>query len=677
MGASDVAYGGGEREELPARDWARVVVDARGTVTEWSAAAERLLGYPADEVVGASAAALLATARDAGAAAEPEDTEHPGTVPASGRILLRHRDGRPVSCLLAVRPEADDGTAARWAVLLGPRDRTDPEADRALLEVLFTKSPVGLVVLDPELRLLRFNPAAEGMQGAPAAEALGRRPTEVWPDLVAEQAERVMGKVLESGEPVIGFEKRGRPPGDPGHEHVYSASAFRLEDADGRILGVADVAVDVTDRHRAQERLSLLAEGGARIGTTLDVVRTAQELADVVVPGLTDGVAVEVLEPVLLGGEIEPGPVGPGAVLRRAASRSHGTDLPPGAYEVGEVGTFPFAAPSSEALSDLRPRLVSRVRDDSDWVLRDPVRGRRILEEKIHSLMLVPLVVHDLVLGVVTFYRWGPRDPFQQDDLTLATGLVRRAAVCLDNARRYVREHNSLLALRRSLLPHELPEHKGVEVAHEYVHAGSGGDWVDVIPLSGARVALVAGSSSGHGMGAAAMMGRLHAAVHTLSDLGLEPDELLARLDDLVFRLAGADSRAGTNSPEGSERADNGSPEVDSGPHRVDATGSTCLYLIYDPVSRHCTMAGAGHPGPVVSSPDGTVAAFDLPASEPLGRPGQQFGKAELDLPEDALVTLYTPGLLQAHEGGAGRAVLESLVCRLPGSVREICRVLT
>ncbi|MGW1881466.1 SpoIIE family protein phosphatase [Streptomyces sp. NPDC001970] len=670
MGAPDVGQGTSERDGFARPGWARVVVDARGVVTGWSSAAQQLLGYAADQVLGRPAADLLAEAEEP--AREPGGGE-------SGAVLVRHRDGGLVPLRLTVRTEESAGAGrevgTRWVVMLAPAATPEPAGmrerdwDRALLESLFTQSPVGLFVFDEQLRLLRYNAAAEGMQGTPESEGIGKRLTEVWPDFSAELAERVLAQVLESGVPVIGFEKHGRPPGDPGREHVHSVSAFRLEDHDGRVLGVADAAVDVTDRYLARQRLAVLAEGGARIGSTLDVMRTAQELAEVAVPRLADSIAVEVLEPVLAGEDIVPGPVRPDAVLRRAASRSRRHGVPAGAYAVGEESTFPLVAPSARALSDLRPRLVSPVHADSDWVLHDPVRGRRMLDEKVHSLMFVPLVAQDRALGIATFYRWGEQGPFQQDDLTLATDLSHRTAQCLDNARRYLREHNSLVSLQRSLLPGELPQSNGVEVAHEYIHAGTGGGWVDVVPLSGARVALVAGTVPGRGVGSAAAVGRLRAAVHTLSDLDLEPDEELARLDDLVRRLGRDDSQGAAGEPR---------PDDGPGPRPVsDDAGCTCLYLVYDPVSQLCSMAGAGHPGPAVAFPDGTAKILGVPAAAPLGLPGPPFEKTEVTLPEGSLLALYTSGFLQAHPGEGEESRLAGLLARSRGSVRDAARMLT
>lgn len=134
---------------------------------------------------------------------------------------------------------------------------------------------------------------------------------------------------------------------------------------------------------------------------------------------------------------------------------------------------------------------------------------------------------------------------------------------------------------------------------------GLAGDWFDVIPLSGARVALVVGEVTGHGIDGAAAMGRLRAAVQTLADLDLPPEEVLAHLDDLVSRAA---REEGT-----------GADTLTSG---MQAVGASCLYVVYDPVSGRCAMAAAGHPAPAVIAPDDTVTFADLPAVRRWASPG-------------------------------------------------------
>ncbi|MFG2813593.1 SpoIIE family protein phosphatase [Streptomyces sp. NPDC048410] len=617
---------------------ASLLIDTAGTVVEWSAAAEELLGYPAELVVGRPLTQLLGDGRA-----------------AADDVLVRHRDGGLVGCRIRLRREEaqPEGTYVKVELLPGREDTS--AVDRALLDALFNRSPIGLCLLDPELRLTRFNAAADGMQGIAATHGLGLRPTEAWPTFSAKHAEQVLTTVLETGEPVLGFEKTGRPPGDPDTEHVYSAAAFRLEDEDGRVLGVADTIVDVTDHHRAQQRLALTAEAGTRIGTTLDGLRTATELAEMAVPRLADSVTVDLLEPVLTGQDMSPSPGQPAWSLRRAASRCRQAGAEPGVYAPGEADDVPGAAPAAQALIDRRPRLVREVEQDSAWVHGDPGRGAGTRDEKVRSLMVVPLVVRDSVLGLVTLYRWSPGRAFDEEDLALAQDLAVRAAIALDNARLHLREHNAVLTLQRGLLPRDLPAPGAVEAGHHMVLSGAGGDWTDVIALPGARVALVVGRTPGRGMGTAATMGRLRTAVHTLAALDLAPDEVMARLDDHVRQMD-------------AESAD---------PAAASPVGTTCLYLVYDPVTCRCTLAAAGQAGLAVLRPDGTVAFPEFPAAEPLGRPGPPFARVERHLPEGSRLALFTPGLLQAFADDTGRAALARVLAASSDSVQSASMTLT
>ncbi|WP_078656115.1 ATP-binding SpoIIE family protein phosphatase [Streptomyces fulvoviolaceus] len=198
-------------------------------------------------------------------------------------------------------------------------------------------------------------------------------------------------------------------------------------------------------------------------------------------------------------------------------------------------------------------------------------------------------------------------------------------------------QHTASAALQRELLPRRLTGGTALEVASRYLAAGApigvGGDWFDVIPLSGARVALVVGDVVGHGINAAATMGWLRTAVRTLADLDMPPDELLAHLDDLVIGLAEEEGARKEAEAEASA-----------------AVGATCLYAVYDPVTRRCTMARAGHLPPALVRPDGTVTFPDLPAGPPLGLGALPFESAEFELPEGTLIALYTDGLVGASD---------------------------
>jgi PAS domain S-box-containing protein len=651
MSASHATERGGHHEVVHSEEQAaHILIDHKGAVVGWSPAAQRLLGYPANAVLGRPVTDLLVDAGPPPQPAAADDTL---------AVRLRHANSAIVSCRLGIRPERAGGAATRWTVTLAPAHEASAtaELDHALLETLFTVSPVGLYLLDPHLRIIRFNPAAEGMESTSVEEAVGKRPTEVWPDFAVESVERVMEQVLVTRRSAIGVEKRMRPPGDPEHEHVYSASVFPLEDEQGRLLGIADATVDVTARHLAQERLNVLALAGTRIGATLDVLDTARGLAEVSVPGLADSMAVEVLEPVLAGEDLEPGPVQPDIVLRRAASRTRDDEDPttPGDPDA----TLPPVT-AAEALADLEPRIL----DPLGAAGRRTLPGLPARREEARSLMVVPLVAQDRALGVATFCRWADRRPFEQDDLTLAAELAQRTAACLDNARRYLRERNSLAALQHALRSDgHLPEHT-LDEGHAYVQAGSGGDWVDAVPLSGARVALVAGRAPGHGLQTAAAAGRLRAAVHTLSDMDLQPDELLARLDDLARRLSKDDGHR-TQKPRPVRDAD------------ANEAGATCLYLIYDPVSLHCSLSSAGHPWPVIVHPDGTTATLDHPTGAPLCCSDGPFEKIDIDLPENSLLALYTPGLFQEQSEAQTRRRMAELLTGYTGPVRQACSMFT
>jgi serine phosphatase RsbU (regulator of sigma subunit)/anti-sigma regulatory factor (Ser/Thr protein kinase) len=379
---------------------------------------------------------------------------------------------------------------------------------------------------------------------------------------------------------------------------------------------------------QARRRLELLREAGLRIGSTLDVTRTAEELAEVTVPRFADFTAVDLPGAVLRGEEPEPFRMG--AALRRVALGA--VDENPPLYGVGEEIRFTPSTPQACSLDSRQPVLEPDLAKAHGWFAQDPARGDRILAAGIHSLITVPLRARGATLGVVSFYRSGKPAPFEDDDLSLAQELAARAAICIDNARRYTREHNTALALQRSLLPRGRPEQSAVEVACRYLpaQAGVGGDWFDVIPLSGARVALVVGDVVGHGLHAAATMGRLRTAVHNFCSLDLPADDLLTHLDDLVGRL---------------DRGEGWAVE----PTYPDAgiIGATCLFAVYDPVSRRCTFTHAGHPQPAVVAPDGTVEFVDLPPTPPLGLGGVPFETVELELAEGSQLVLYTDGLIE------------------------------
>ncbi|MFJ6567481.1 SpoIIE family protein phosphatase [Streptomyces sp. NPDC091292] len=352
--------------------------------------------------------------------------------------------------------------------------------------------------------------------------------------------------------------------------------------------------------------------------------RAARKLADAAVPRLADATSVDVVDLLLQGGAPPPGPVDATTALRRAAFLSRrGPDVR-GAYAVGEVSPAPPATPYHHALSDLRPRLIRDLNHDAGWLARDPRRARRMRAVGAHSVLVLPLMAGGVVLGLFVLYRRSGSSPFDETDLQEAARLADDAARCLETVRRRICrvrrvrgvggvrriEEDALVRHLRRSMPDEFPAVSALEAAHGRLPAGAAdGQWYDVLPLAGARVALVVGTADGDGAHAAVAMNRLRAAVTTLAALDLPPDELLAHLDDVVTRLSGPRS------------------------------GASCLYVIYDPATQRCVSARAGGPTLLVAHPDGGVSVPGLAAHPPLGaepsepepmEPGDPSGTGEL-----------------------------------------------
>ncbi|MFD7245045.1 SpoIIE family protein phosphatase [Streptomyces massasporeus] len=397
----------------------------------------------------------------------------------------------------------------------------------------------------------------------------------------------------------------------------------------------------------ARERLGLLYDAGLHIGTTLDVLRTADELARVPIPRFADFVTVDLADTVLHGDE--PAPTA--TDMRRAAVYGIRDDHP--LSEQGRLFDYVPSTPQARGYGSGHSQLVTDLPTATGWRLQDPERAQAIIDYGIHSLITAPIQARGVVLGMASFWRGRQHEPFNEEDLSLAEELVARAAISIDNARRYTREHALAVTLQQSLLPQAVPEQNALDIAYRYLpaQAGVGGDWFDVIPMPGSRVALAVGDVVGHGLHAAATMGRLRTAVHNFSALDLPPDELLSHLDDLVGKI---------DQNETAETA-------------AGVVGATCLYGIYDPVTRRYVVARAGHLVPALVHPDGSVTFPDVPAGPPLGLGGMPFQTAELCLAEGTQLVLYTDGLIEdrRRDLDVGMELLREALTGHPGRPPE------
>lgn len=622
-----------------------MVLDAQGRIVLWSPQAERLLGYTPEEALGRFAARVLV------------DEEHFELVLRlftevmssgeawAGVFPVRHRDGS--SRLLEFRNmRLQDDRGAFYALGLAADGATlrEVERDLALSVRLVDQAPIGLAVLGHDLRYLAANPALERMDGLSAGDHLGRRVGEALPFLGSGTFEEAMREVLRSGVPQVSHEVVGRTPADPDTDHAWRVSLYRLEDSGGRVLGIAVLLIDVTDRYRAAEeaerarhRLALVADASVRIGTTLDLEQTARELAEVTVPELADVAAVDVLDSVLKGRpRLTEGPLLIQALALVAARPNpvlQAADPPGHAARYGADRLITRCVRTARPVREpyLDAGILARIARDS--------RSAALLAEAgAHSYLAVPLIARGEVLGAIDLIRTDNPLPFTEDDELMACELAARAAISIDNARLYRQQRETALTLQRSMLPRDHHDPVGLEVASRYQPAASryevGGDWFDVIGLRRERTALVVGDVMGSGINAATTMGRLRTATQTLSRLGLQPAEVLGHLDEITADL--------------------------------DPAFATCVYAVYDPATGLCRVSTAGHLPPVLIPLDGAPSLLDLPPGAPLGVGGVPFSDVTVPLaPGDRLV-LYTDGLVETRDDD-----IDSRLEALLGLLRE------
>ncbi|MGW7384889.1 SpoIIE family protein phosphatase [Streptomyces sp. NPDC054794] len=635
MGAAEapVAEGGGPVRPSGLLDMLRVasvVLDSKGRIVLWSPQAEELFGYPAQEALGQYAARLVVHEEhfqlirklfaDVMETGQSWAGAFPVRVKDGSTRLVEFRNMRLMDDrgdIYALGLAADRSTVRRL------------ERDLALSQRIVHQSPIGLAVLDTELRYVSVNPALARINGVPPEEHVGRRMRDILPMLDNDSLEAAFRRVLETGAPLVDRSSVGRTPADPDQDHAWSMSLYRLEDPMGRALGVAMSVVDTTEQHRAalaaetaRRRLTVIADASARIGTTLELERTARELADVAVPELADVAAVDLLDAVVEGRPSMLSPSEPALIRALAVRAEQDGEALRAADPPGKLARYGPDRLVTECVRTGRPVLVPQVKDeDLPRIARSPEAAVQLGRAGLHSYLAVPLIARGEVLGALDLKRTRNPVPFGEDDLLLARELASRAAVQIDNARWYQNARNTALTLQRSLLPSHPPVTTGLEVASRYQPAGAtsevGGDWFDVIPLEGGKTALVVGDVMGSGIGAAATMGRLRTATATLAALDLDPALLLEHLDKITSGL--------------------------------DHSIATCVYAVHDPQLRQCRIANAGHLPPARVRAGHPPELLDLPTGVPLGVGGVAFSTTTVDLAPGEELVFYTDGLVETR----------------------------
>ena len=383
-----------------------------------------------------------------------------------------------------------------------------------------------------------------------------------------------------------------------------------------------------------------MVDGAVRkIGGALDIDQMAPELINIIVPHFCNSAGLVVLES-LVGEDEFPSEAldGTELVRRLAVAHDDGDAAWDAAFPTGEILRYPPDTPYTKCMESGAPviEVVGRANAESmaaAWI-------RRPVAELLSgvSMLLLPLIARDVMLGFFVCVRRVGYRRFDRYDLEIGMEFAARAAIFMDNAQRYSRERATALTLQRSMLPTGLSSPSSVEVKHRYLPGSKlievGGDWYESIALPGGRVALVVGDVAGHGVRAAVTMGRLRTAIHTLAMLELPPAETLQQLNELMQEL-------GVREPH----------------------FATCVYAIFDAVSGTCEVASAGHLPPLLVRPDGTNELLDVMPAPPLGVGTGLIQSRVLQIEDGSLLVLYTDGLVEKR----GRDIDEGL-----GRLRDI-----
>ncbi|MGW0662778.1 SpoIIE family protein phosphatase [Streptodolium elevatio] len=493
-----------------------------------------------------------------------------------------------------------------------------------LCAALVDGTEAGVAVFDADLRFRYVNPALARINGVPAADHIGRRVREVVPEVDAR--EDVMRLVLADGVARVGVTTGHTHVSSPHEQRYWRGSFHRIALGGGRpglALVIQEVSEDrrlLSELERARERLLLLDAAAVRIGTTLDVETTCQELADLLTEAIADGTTVEVLPG---RGENARSPKG------RTRLRRTGMAARPALRSAMRGFGVPGQYVDYQATATIT-RVLQTGRAEVDNQLDDEALGRRApspdrvgpyREAGIHSILVVPLSARGARVGTATMVRQGDSPPFDDDDVAVAQALADRAAISLDNARRYAREHGIAVELQRSLLATPGRPGDGLEVVGRYLPAGAqdlvGGDWFDSVRLPGGWTMLAIGDVMGHGVEAAVEMSQYRAVLRVLAAMDIPPNVILQRMDTLLTSLSG-------------ERP------------------ATLLLGAADPTNRVCAFANAGHLPPAFIAPDGSVSLVRLPEAPPIGvGVAGPYSTVVVRWPEDHTLLLYTDGLVE------------------------------
>jgi serine phosphatase RsbU (regulator of sigma subunit) len=366
---------------------------------------------------------------------------------------------------------------------------------------------------------------------------------------------------------------------------------------------------------RAARRQRFLARASVVLDESLDPDVTLARVATLAVEGIADWCSVDVVDP--------------DGSLRHVVTAHSDPDQAEIAQTLRE--RFPpdkearFGAPNvvrtgrSELYPELTEEMLSRAARDPEQLAAGMTLG-------IRSAMIVPMRTRGKVVGAISFITTDPERRFDEDDLSLAEDLARRAAVSVETSRLYTERASIARTLQESLLPPALPEIGGFDVAARYTAAGEGnevgGDFYDVFEIAPARWAVVIGDVCGKGADAASLTALVRYTIRALATGERPPSEVLELVNGAIIRQRG-DQRF--------------------------CTVALAELALRDGGGARVTFSNGGHPLPLVIRANGTAEPFGLPGTLLGVVPDPDLSDETIDIaPGDTLV-LYTDGVTEAR----------------------------
>jgi len=406
-------------------------------------------------------------------------------------------------------------------------------------------------------------------------------------------------------------------------------------DIDGMVIMITEAGR--RDAQREQDRLRLLERIGERLAGSLELDVTLRQVAHILVPQFADHCFID-----LFSGE---------KLIRRVQTHAAGWEPPAGTWaRVGEPIYYPPGHFMQQAMARLETIVVPDLH--AEYYPAPSEESLSAADQAgLISVLASPLYARGELLGVMALalsrLTERPDPHYDLSDGELISAIASRVAVAIDNAMLFEAERQTALAFQQSLLPQQVPDLDGLEVAFRYVPAKPletqgqgiqtqvGGDWYDIIPLAAGRVGMVIGDVEGRGPRAAATMGQLRAALRAYAQDEKAPADIMRKLDEWVRSTA----------PVGA----GGDPPTVS-----------CIYLIYDAWSRELTFANAGHAAPLMAS-GGVVRPLEVRHKGVLlGVRGRgirglpTYKEQTVQLPPGGALVLYTDGLTDRRSRADG-----------------------